>query len=72
MLRPTLIYNYNFRVNSTLSVFYTTATSGFNVCSGSSVFSGCSVSSGPSGVSGLSGIGGISEFNGLVHSARSL
>ena len=61
-----------FRVNSTLSVFYTTATSGFNVCSGSSVFSGCSVSSGPSGVSGLSGIGGISEFNGLVNSTRSL
>ena len=61
-----------FRVNSTLSVFYTTATSGFNVCNGSSVFSGCSVSSGPSGVSGLSGIGGISEFNGLVHSTRSL
>jgi len=61
-----------FRVNSTLSEFYTTGISGFNVCSGSSVFSGSNVSSGPSGVSGLSGIGGISEFNGLVNSPRSL
>ena len=73
MFRPRLIYNYHFRVNSTLSVLiYTTGISGFNVCSGSSVFSGSNVSSGPSGVSGLSGIGGISEFNGLVNSAGSL
>jgi len=64
-----------FRVNSTLSRFYTIGTSGFNVCSGLSVFSGSNVSSGssgPSGVNGFSGIGGISEFNGLVNSAGSL
>jgi len=58
-----------FRVNSTLSRFYTIGISGFNVCSGSSVFSGSNVSSGSSGVSG---IGGINEFNGLVSSAGSL
>ena len=72
MIRSRSIYNYNFRVNSTLSRFYMIRTSGLSVCSGSSVFSGSNVSSGSSGVSGLSGIGGISEFNGLVNSPRSL
>ena len=65
----------HFRVNSTLSRFYTIRTSGLSVCRVSSVFSGSNVSSGSSGSSGVSGfnwIGGISEFNGLVNSVGSV